>query len=216
MAVISPTVTALNLHQYREQIERISKFADRIHIDLMDGIFAPTRSPGFKHTWWPKEILEQVDIHIMYENPLLAVEYLVGLRPQLIILHAEANHQEVSEALALIDAHRPIKRGLAILPETKPKDVAGWLKKCDHCLVFSGDLGHFGGRADMKQTEKISELLDINPNLEIGWDGGINDKNVTELIKAGVDVLNAGGFIQKSTNPANAYAILQQIASVHK
>jgi ribulose-phosphate 3-epimerase len=68
----------------------------------------------------------------------------------------------------------------------------------------------------MKQTEKISELLDINPNLEIGWDGGINDKNVTELIKAGVDVLNAGGFIQKSTNPANAYAILQQIASVHK
>jgi len=216
MTVICPTITAYNPHQYREQIERVAGFVRRVHIDLMDGVFAPASSPGYKHTWWPKELSLDVDIHLMYENPLEAVEYLVGLRPELIILHAEADHQEVDRCLALLASSPPIKRGLAILPQTNPMDAAGWLKQCDHCLVFSGSLGHFGGQADLGQLGKITAIKGINPNLEISWDGGINDTNAAQLIDAGVDVLNVGGFIQKSAQPEAAYDILQQIAETAK
>lgn len=216
MAIICPTVTAYNPHQYREQVERVSRFAERIHIDLMDGVFTPTVSPGYKHTWWPKESGARIDIHLMYEHPLEAVRYLTGLRPDLIILHAEANHKEVSEALETIGKHRGIKRGIALLPQTDVEDASQWLKRSDYCLIFSGKLGHYGGQVDMEQTGKIARLKDINPNLEIGWDGGVNDENAEELFKAGVDVLNVGGFIQKSSDPKGAYAILQQIASTHK
>ncbi len=55
MAVICPTVTAYDPHEYREQMERVEPFAKRIHIDLMDGHFAPTKSPGLKHVWWPDD-----------------------------------------------------------------------------------------------------------------------------------------------------------------
>ena len=42
MAVICPTVTAVSEHDYKEQLLRLKPFAKRIHIDLMDGRFAPT------------------------------------------------------------------------------------------------------------------------------------------------------------------------------
>lgn len=215
MAEICPTITAYNPHQYREQMERVSEFADRIHIDLMDGLFAPTRSLGYKHTWWAKEKSIGVDIHLMYENPLEVVEYLSSMRPQLIIVHAEANHLEVEQSLKFLGREK-IKRGLAILPETVPHEVNNWLKMADYCLVFSGDLGHFGGRVDFSQADKIPLIKDINPNLEIGWDGGINADNAADLIVAGVDVLNVGGFIQRAERPDEAYAILQQISKTPK
>lgn len=211
MAVICPTILAENPHQYREQLERVEGLAERVQIDLTDGQFAGTKSIEPGRAYWPRTLA--ADIHLMYERPLAAVEELVKTRPHLIIVHAEADHAEIDESLRLIGNHPPIKRGLALLPQTNPEDVAKWLKLADHCLIFSGDLGHFGGQVDMAQTRKIGPLKDINPHLEIGWDGGVNDDNAAALIAAGVDVLNVGGFIQKSSAPDKAYAILRQIAS---
>jgi ribulose-phosphate 3-epimerase len=55
-------------------------------------------------------------------------------------------------------------------------------------------------------------LKQYKPDLEVGWDGGINDQNVAELINGGVDVLNVGGYIQRAEDPARAFAALQRIA----
>jgi pentose-5-phosphate-3-epimerase len=48
--------------------------------------------------------------------------------------------------------------------------------------------------------------------LEIGWDGGINDRNISQLVFGGVDVLNVGGYIQNANNPERAYNSLFRIA----
>ena len=85
------------------------------------------------------------------------------------------------------------------------------LEKIDHVLIFSGDLGHFGGKADLTLLNKVKYLKDKKPSLEIGWDGGINDQNAQNLLDGGVDVLNVGGYIQRSGDPAHAYAILKGI-----
>jgi pentose-5-phosphate-3-epimerase len=51
----------------------------------------------------------------------------------------------------------------------------------------------------------VKQVQEHHPEAEIGWDGGINDHNAQQLVAAGVDVLNVGGFIQKSDDPAGAY-----------
>ena len=75
-------------------------------------------------------------------------------------------------------------------------------------MIFSGDLGKYGGNASMMQLEKVRLVKNINASVEIGWDGGVTVENAFSLAQGGVDVLNSGGAIQKATDPQKAYETL--------
>jgi len=201
MALICPTVTASDLHEYRAQIERIVPFAERIHIDLMDGKFAPTKSPELDHIWLPSEVAS--DIHLMYENPMEYLEQLISLRPNMVVVHNEARVHHMHFAAELHKAG--IKAGLAILQDTPVEHAYQIMHSFDHVLIFSGNLGHHGGSADLALLDKIKKVREHHPDVEIGWDGGINAANARQLQDGGVDVLNVGGFIQNAQDPAAAY-----------
>lgn len=207
--IICPTVTAQTPVEFKEQIERLEPFAERIHLDFADGVFAPTKLINIIQAWWPERIA-QIDFHLMYEKPAAQLETILSLGPRLVIFHAEASGDHKKLIQALHEAGMQV--GLALLQATAAQDVAELLTLVDHVLIFSGDLGHFGGQVDPILFEKIAAVKAINPSLEIGWDGGINDQNVKALVRAGVTVLNTGGYIQKSAQPEKAYATLKKIA----
>ncbi len=207
MATICPTVTALNTHQYREQMERVAPFIKRVHLDFMDGKFAPTKSPSIAHAWWPEKL--QADLHVMHENPEHELDAIIRIKPSLVIVHAEAKGNFVVIAQKLHEAG--IKAGVALLAKTPVDVIKPALEHADHLLVFSGDLGHFGGSLDVALLEKVRRAKELKPGIEVGWDGGINDSNVKQLIDAGVDVLNVGGYIQRAENPKERYEILENL-----
>lgn len=207
MAIICPTITAYDPHEYRAQIEQIEGFAERIHIDLMDGEFAPKASPGLDQVWWPDNLV--ADIHLMYKRPAEHIEQLVKLKPSLVVIHEEADVDHVRFAEELQE--HGIKVGLAILQETAADDVLPILKNFDHTLVFSGHLGFHGGETDLTLLDKVRSIRQAFPKIEISWDGGINTDNAKQLVKGGVDVLNTGGFIQKAPDPQAAYATLKSV-----
>jgi ribulose-phosphate 3-epimerase len=97
------------------------------------------------------------------------------------------------------------------MPETPVSYIEAGLQWVDHVLIYSGSLGTFGGQADLGLLTKVRQLRNLKPQLEIGWDGGVNDRNAAELVKAGVDVLNTGGFVHKAQDPYAAYATLEQV-----
>ncbi len=205
MAIICPTITAYEPHEYRAQMEQITPFAKRLHIDLMDGVFAPTKSPDLQHCWWPHEI--EADIHLMYQEPEKYLNQLIRLKPHMVVIHNEAHVHHMDFAARL---HKEgIKVGLAILCDTPIEYAYQIMHSFDHVLVFSGHLGYHGGEADLGLLDKVRKIREHHPDVEIGWDGGINDQNVRQLVEAGVEVLNTGGFIQKSSSPATAYAKLE-------
>ncbi len=201
MAVICPTITAYDLHEYREQLERASSLADRVHIDLMDGVFAPTASPDLSKLWLPHSSLS--DIHLMYQNPMDQLNWLIKLKPNMVIIQAEANVHHMHFVAELHKAE--IKAGLSLLQDTPVNNVEQIIHSFDHVLVFSGNLGHHGGQADLGLLAKVSQIRSEYHDVEIGWDGGISDQNVKQLVDAGVNVLNVGGFLQKSPDPKSAY-----------
>ena len=82
-------------------------------------------------------------------------------------------------------------------------------------MVFSGDLGHYGGTASLMQLEKVRLIKAINPNAEIGWDGGVSVDNAYTLTQGGVDVLNTGGAVANANDPALAYATLVKEINKH-
>lgn len=207
MATICPTVLAENPHQYREQIERVVPFATRIHIDFADGEFTNTKTPSLDQAWWPHTM--QADLHIMYKNPSQYLEAIIPLNPRLVIIHAEAEGDFMAFADALHQAG--IQAGVALLAETKVDTIRPFMDSVDHVLIFSGELGHFGGKADLDLLTKIHEVKQLKKDITVGWDGGINADNITHLADGGVDVLNVGGFIQRAEDPQAAYQTLTQL-----
>jgi ribulose-phosphate 3-epimerase len=207
MATICPTVTATDPHQYREQVERVASFAERMHLDFMDGLFVKVNSPKLEQFWWPHSI--PADLHLMCERPDLYIEEVLKLEPSMVIIHAEAEGSFNSFAKKMHLAG--VKIGVALLQGTKVELIESSLDEIDHVLIFSGSLGHFGGEVDLDLLAKVKQLKKLKPSLEIGWDGGINDHNAQELVKGGIDILNVGGFIQRAATPDKVYAKMKQI-----
>ncbi|HEX4773949.1 MAG TPA: hypothetical protein VH234_00315 [Candidatus Saccharimonadales bacterium] len=208
MAVICPSILASTKDQYHQQIEKIARFAERIQIDLTDGEFAPSQTIKPEDAWWPVGI--KADFHLMYKRPDKAVDIVLEHKPNLIIAHAEAEGN--FQAFAQRCRNLGIKAGVALLPQTSAESVFGALGLIDHVLIFSGDLGHFGGHANLDLLHKVQALKTHKPDLEIGWDGGVNEQNISRLASGGVDVFNVGGYLQDSSDPEHSFQVLARIA----
>ena len=208
-ASICPAVLAETADEYRKQIEGVAHSALRLHIDLSDGKFTPHKSIRIDEVWWPGGM--RADLHVMYKQPFEHIELMLDLRPQLIIVHAEADGDFMTFAQKI--RSKGVEVGVALQADTPVQLLKPALHLIDHVLIFSGNLGSFGGHADLSLLDKVKELRALKPQLEIGWDGGIDDTNARVIAQAGVDVLNAGGFIQKSDNPHAAYDTLVSAAN---
>jgi ribulose-phosphate 3-epimerase len=209
MPIVCPAVLAANPHEYREQMEKIAHFAERIQIDLTDGVFAKTQTVTPDEAWWPVGI--KPDFHLMYKNPTNAVKIILEHQPNMIIVHCEADGH--FESFANQCHHLGVKIGVAVLQRTSIESILPALHNIDHVLIFSGDLGNYGGHANMGLLSKVEILRNHKPDIEIGWDGGVNDQNISTLATAGIDVFNVGGYIQKAADAEHAYKVLSRIVA---
>ena len=206
MTVISAAILTDNVDVYKQQIERLQGVIENVHIDFSDGEFAPTLTIGAQDIWWPKEW--KAAIHAMVARPSEHVAALVKLKPDIIILHAEAS-EDITPAIQFIQ-QSGIRAGVALFKTTVPLQVKSLIEAADHVMIFSGDLGHHGGTASLMQLEKVRLIKAIRPNVEIGWDGGVTVDNAFSLSQGGVDVLNVGGVFEKSEDVKETYTQLNR------
>ena len=211
MSEIVPTILAETPDDYKATVEQYHAFAKRVHIDLTDGEFAPTFTVGVNQLWWPQEW--QVDIHAMVAHPSQYVDALIQMKPSSIIFHAETS-EDLLPIIQKIKA-AGIKAGVALLKPTVPETVHNYVENADHVLVFSGNLGHYGGTASLMQLEKVRLIRNIHPTVEVGWDGGANVENAFSLSQGGVDIVNCGNVIRSATDPAAAYKQLVDEINKH-
>ena len=211
MSVIAPCITVESADQYQAAVERLHPFAQRIHVDIADGEFAPTFLMSDAQVWWPKEWT--VDIHAMVARPTEYVDRLIALKPNTIIFHIEAV-ADIKPVLQKIK-EAGIQAGISLLRETVPSTVEDAIQMADHVMVFTGTIGQYGGTASLMQLEKVRLIKAINPTAEIGWDGGVNVDNAYTLTQGGVDVLNVGGAIANAADPGQVYATLVSEINKH-
>ena len=80
-------------------------------------------------------------------------------------------------------------------------------------LLMSVNPG-FGGQKFIEsvvpKAKKLKELINkINPDCLIEVDGGVNNKNISELKDAGVDVVVAGSYVYGADDYGQAIKSLQ-------
>ena len=185
MAKIVPTILAETPDIYQSRLELVTRTADRVHVDIVDGKFATTKTIGLSQVYVPDGV--QLDLHLMVENPADHLDNALALKPNLIIVHAEANGDHAQCAADV--QSMGVKAGIAYLKDSNPDEL---VTKFDHALVFTGKLGHYGGQLYQPSLAKVLEIKELKPGIEVAVDGGVNSRNMQDVIDAGADVLDAG------------------------
>ena len=210
---ISPSILAADYASLKEDIEKVNKGgADMLHVDVMDGHFVPNISIGPPVV---KSIRKATDMflgcHLMISEPYDYIDSFAKAGADLISFHVESN-SDVEKTIEKIKSAGVIP-ALVIKPKTPAEEVFPYLNKVAMVLVMTVEPG-FGGQSFMSDMmEKVSKIRakanEVNPELMIQVDGGV-DKNTAKIcIDAGADVLVSGSYIFGAQSIDNAIASLR-------
>ncbi|NPA39561.1 MAG: ribulose-phosphate 3-epimerase [Thermodesulfobacteria bacterium] len=200
--LIAPSILSADFACLEREIIAVEKAgADLIHLDVMDGMFVPNITFGPLVISAIRKVTNlPFDVHLMIEAPERYLEEFAKAGADWISVHAEATphlHRAVSKIKELGK-----KAGVALNPHTPIDTIKYILDELDYVVIMSVNPG-FGGQSFIPSSlNKIRELKKLIESLEkeilIEIDGGVNQKTVLDVVKAGADVLVAGSAVFKA------------------
>ena len=216
--IIAPSILAADFANLQRDIEMINNSAaDWFHIDIMDGVFVPNISFGMPVLEAiNRHAKKTIDVHLMIVDPDRYIKTFADLGANILTVHFEAC-THLHRTLQAIKASG-MQAGVALNPHTNIDLLEDVINDIDMVCLMSVNPG-FGGQSFIDNTySKIIKLKALitkkNAKTIIEIDGGVTDKNAKQLVAAGADVLVAGNFVFKSSNPTQTIADLKLIFEI--
>jgi ribulose-phosphate 3-epimerase len=208
MAEIIPAILTDDVSDFRKkyaELFALSHYFTKLHIDFVDGHFLPNKTvmpddlPDLGHA--PFELMA----HFMAYDPVQHFKKCQELGFKWVIIHFEAFHLR-AEIDGVIEAARKLgmKVGLAINPETKPYQIALFIKRVDMIQLMGIHPGAQGRPFEYETLDKIKELKKLTKSVIICVDGGAKLGTAKQIAEAGADWIIAGSAIAKSEHPKEA------------
>jgi ribulose-phosphate 3-epimerase len=146
-----------------------------------------------------------VDVHLMIVESDRYIKTFAELGSDILTVHYEAC-THLHRTLQAIKAEG-MKAGVALNPHTNINVLADTINDIDLVCIMSVNPG-FGGQSFIENTfEKVKQLKELitakGASTLIEIDGGVTSVNAKALKDTGADVLVAGSFVFKSSEPAN-------------
>lgn len=202
---ISVSLLNCDFLQLGNAVENVNQSdAHWFHLDIMDGVFVPNISFGLPVTESiHKAARKPLDVHLMIVEPERYISAFKKAGAEILTVHYEACrhlHRTLQEIHAA-----GMMAGVSLNPHSPVELLRDILDELDLVLLMSVNPG-FGGQKFIPQTiEKVKRLAQMRGNRKflIQVDGGVDDNNIAEHRRAGVDVFVVGSCIFRAENTIN-------------
>ena len=194
---IHPSILCADHGHLADEIKRVNESgADYIHVDVIDGSFAPNFGCGTEIMKTLKKYSNlPLDVHLMVMNPSKHVRFFRELGADIISIHPEADIQ-AARTLADIKELGAVP-GIAINPGTSVETVKELLPLCGHVLAMTVNPG-FGGQRFLDFTlGKIEALGQLAGRFgfSLSVDGNVTTGNIKKLAQLGVTSFVVGSAL---------------------
>ena len=216
MVEIAPSILSADFRRLGEQIAAVEQAgASIIHVDVMDGHFAPNLTVGpFIVEWVRKATKLPIDAHLMIENPDNFIGPFARAGANMISVHPEATYH-LDRTLNHI-RQAGCQAGVVLNPATPLAMIEEVVAEVDYVLLMSVNPGFGGQKFIPSSLDKLRRLRDLirmkSSPARIEIDGGVGLNNVAEVVAAGAEILVAGSAVFGAENPAEALKELLRAA----
>jgi ribulose-phosphate 3-epimerase len=199
---IVPAIIARSQGELDSMLELLRGKVERVMLDIMDGVFVPNRSLDFEFLL-PEGF--EYEAHMMTVDPVERLQKLMG-KVDIAIIHVESL-SDVSEAVERV-RELGLKVTLALNPDTDVSAVEPYLDEIDSVLVMTVNPGKYGGRFTPEALAKVRRIRELDPEIPIEVDGGMNPENAQAAREAGANVIASGSFIMKNEDLSHSLRLL--------
>ncbi len=213
--LVSPSLLSADFGRLNDEVEMLNRSnADMIHLDVMDGVFVPNISFGFPVIEAvAKKASKPLDVHLMIVNPQNYINQVRDAGAAIMNVHQEACVHLDRTIQAIKRAG--MKAAVTLNPSTPVVMLEDVIADLDMVLLMSVNPG-FGGQKfiknSIKKTQQLRELIQKSGSKAlIEVDGGVNEETGRSLAEVGADILVAGSYIFKSSNPGLTIDLLKSL-----
>lgn len=197
MFEIIPGILEKDWETIERKIELVRPFAKSIHVDLLDGKFAPNTTflDPKPFTKYANDFI--LELHIMANDPLQYLKPWADAGFKRFIGHIERMPDQaefVAEGQLLGEV------GLVIDGETQLDQLKVPYEDLDCLLIMTIKAGFSGQAFTPQYLEKVKTIRLKSSTIPIEVDGGINEATIVKARDAGATRFAATSAIYKGTN----------------
>lgn len=195
--IVSPSLLSADFSCLEQECKRMEESgSDWLHLDVIDGVFAPNITFGVPVVKSLRSKTNLVfDLHLMIKDPIKYVENFAKAGADFITFHIESD----SDTEATIDKIHSLglKAGVALKPKTPLEAVKPFIEKADMILIMTVEPGFSGQKFMADMMPKLAELKKLTEGMDkyIQVDGGISKENISLVAENGANVAVGGNSI---------------------
>jgi ribulose-phosphate 3-epimerase len=185
--------------------------ADFLHLDILDGHFAPNLSFGPAVTAATRRSTSAfLDVHLMITDPLKYAPEFLKAGGDGLTFHVEVTSDPAGTARQL--RQMGCKHvGITLNPATPAEKIFPALDEVDHVLIMSVVPGFSGQKFMPEVLAKIGPIKKrMRSNQRIEIDGGMHEETIRRARDAGIDWFVVASAIFDQKDRAAAIARLRQ------